>query len=719
MMENQVKPQSLTLNLRLWLPVLAALMLTLFLARFITVGWQRMLLNSNSALGDQNAYLQLGLDLREYGVLTDGTRNPLYPILLAIFARREWHYFTYAKLLSLAFGLIGILAIYYIGYRLFDLPTALLSAFLLSINMEFVLHSTFVLAESMLVLCILCAWFVMVRALREPGSGLLWGMAGVLVGLAYLAKGTGQLLVGCFILAAFLLHGVRVIKRRTFWAFLGAYSAVALILWIFNWRAFGNPTFNIAITHQMWMDKWEQNFVSDTSTLPTVWSYWQNHSWQEAWSRAWKGLADMRFSVAKMLWPTRSLAFDHFLHSGWSGVALAAVLAVALVARRSMWAFFRCQREVVVLTALMSVAFYLLFAWYIAIVPIPIRFLLPLLPLWLLIVAVSLVGALRWVLNSRRLPVWSKIVVVASGALVLISVVGPWFVLSGLANGQAFQQNLFHADAAFNGDSEQPLLWVRSGHMNAPVGVMVGPGNYLPTWRHSDLLHFVKYPLDIKTPGDFDAFLSAEGVEYVIVDADMVDRGRRAAKYLLGVQGIDGDRVALGAWPSDWALGLAYPDVPCKWCVFRRMTDGFPTHTTSFVLGNAVRLVGYDVLADGFRPGGDVTVTLYWESLRPVETDYTVFTQLLGPDWQLHGQVDRQPVYGQWPTSRWQPGQRFIDKFVVRISETAPASEYLILVGLYDLTTGQRLPVVAGGEQLPDDVIILDRFTTEEGKEKE
>jgi hypothetical protein len=468
----------------------------------------------------------------------------------------------------------------------------------------------------------------------------------------------------------------------------------------------------------MWMDKWEQNFVSDISTLPTVWSYWQNHSWQEAWSRTWKGLADMRFFVAKMLWPTRSLAFDRFLLSGWSGVALAAVLAVALAARRSVWAFIRHQREVVILTALMSVASYVLFAWYIAIVPIPIRFMLPLLPIWLLIIAASLVGVLRWALNTRRLPIWSKIVV-ASGALVLVLVVGRWFVLSGLANGQAFQQNVFDADAAFNGDSEQPLLWVRSGHMTAPIGVMVGPGSHLPTWRHSDLLHFVKYPLDITTASDFDAFLDAEDVEYVIVDADMADRGRQAAKHLLGVQDVTGDRVVLGAWPPDWALGLAYPDVPCKWCVFRRMTNGFPTHTTSFVLGNAVRLVGYDVLADDFRPGGDVTVTLYWESLRPVETDYTVFTQLLGPDWQLYGQVDRQPVYGQWPTSRWQPGQRFVDKFVVRVGETAPIGEYLMLVGLYDLTTGQRLPVVAGGEPLPDNAIVLHRFTNEEGQEKE
>jgi hypothetical protein len=126
--------------------------------------------------------------------------------------------------------------------------------------------------------------------------------------------------------------------------------------------------------------------------------------------------------------------------------------------------------------------------------------------------------------------------------------------------------------------------------------------------------------VDIRTSEKLDAFLSAEVVDYIIVDADMVNRRPMIAKYL------------------------------------------------------------------------------------------TIFTQLLGPNWQLHGQMDRQPVSGQWPTSRCQPGQRFVDKFVVRVSETASVGEYLVLVGLYDLTTGQRLPVVAGGEQLPDDAVVLHRF---------
>jgi hypothetical protein len=48
----------------------------LITARYLAAGWNRILRNSNSADGDQAAYLQLGLNVREHGQLTDGKRNP-------------------------------------------------------------------------------------------------------------------------------------------------------------------------------------------------------------------------------------------------------------------------------------------------------------------------------------------------------------------------------------------------------------------------------------------------------------------------------------------------------------------------------------------------------------------------------------------------------------------------------------------------------------------
>ena len=91
---------------------LAIILLVLMLGRFFSHSYARAITNSNSGNGDQGAFLQLGLELREMGRLTDGTRNPLYPALLGTFAHRDLSYFTSAKLLSIFFGLLTIVAVF-------------------------------------------------------------------------------------------------------------------------------------------------------------------------------------------------------------------------------------------------------------------------------------------------------------------------------------------------------------------------------------------------------------------------------------------------------------------------------------------------------------------------------------------------------------------------------------------------------------------------------
>lgn len=123
MLSGQMKP--------LWKICLLAL-LTLILARFWVVGTAKVLFNTQSSDGDESAYLALGLALREDGILTDGTRPPLYPLLLMPVAARDWTYFTWAKLITLGLGALTIVAIFWVGRQLFNWQTGLLAAFLLA-----------------------------------------------------------------------------------------------------------------------------------------------------------------------------------------------------------------------------------------------------------------------------------------------------------------------------------------------------------------------------------------------------------------------------------------------------------------------------------------------------------------------------------------------------------------------------------------------------------
>ena len=184
--------------------LLVVLLLTFIAVRFVVIGWHYMSVNSSSQHGDQGDYLQLGLEIKEHGTLTDGTRNPLYPAVISVFAQKDWRYFTLAKFTSLAFGILSVIVLFLVSQKLFDWKSAVVAAFLFGVNINLVQHSALALTTTLLILLFLLAWFYMVLALRQMKLRY-WLLAGFLAGLAYLAKGTGQILFVSFVLSA-LLH---------------------------------------------------------------------------------------------------------------------------------------------------------------------------------------------------------------------------------------------------------------------------------------------------------------------------------------------------------------------------------------------------------------------------------------------------------------------------------------------------------------------------------
>lgn len=115
-------------------------------------------------------------------------------------------------------------------------------------------------------------------------------------------------------------------------------------------------------------------------------------------------------------------------------------------------------------------------------------------------------------------------------------------------------------------------------------------------------------------------------------------------------------------------------------------------------LGSGIRLLGYR-LEGTAQPGGILHLTLYWEALGPVETDYTVFTHLLGPGDAMLGQMDHPPQNGAAPTSAWETGQRLADHYEIPIRPDAPTGPARLMVGMYDPATSGRLPVEGSGDE--------------------
>ncbi len=115
-------------------------------------------------------------------------------------------------------------------------------------------------------------------------------------------------------------------------------------------------------------------------------------------------------------------------------------------------------------------------------------------------------------------------------------------------------------------------------------------------------------------------------------------------------------------------------------------------HRLEANLGDRIHLLGYNI-ESGFRPGDGLHLTLFWQALREIDQDYTVFVHLADEQGNLWGQKDNQPVDGFYPTTEWVSGQFVRDQYDLFIAPNAPPGQYRIEVGMYLADSGRRLMV--------------------------
>ena len=134
-----------------------------------------------------------------------------------------------------------------------------------------------------------------------------------------------------------------------------------------------------------------------------------------------------------------------------------------------------------------------------------------------------------------------------------------------------------------------------------------------------------------------------------------------------------------------------------------------PTQPQSRVkakLGDEFELLGYSIYAGTTKDATEIE--LFWKTDAPVKTNYTVFVQLLDKQNQIIAQADAQPLPNLYPTSRWQPGDIISDRFVLPVAEQTLAKGGKLITGMYDLSTGARLPVYSQqGDLLPHGMVTL------------
>ena len=139
------------------------------------------------------------------------------------------------------------------------------------------------------------------------------------------------------------------------------------------------------------------------------------------------------------------------------------------------------------------------------------------------------------------------------------------------------------------------------------------------------------------------------------------------------------------ARPAEWAEGEALPN------------------PVDIQFDTLVKLRGYAFDPATAEPGAPIALSLYWEVTGQPPGDYLLFVHLVDADTgALVAQRDTHPGLGNFPSSQWRPGDRFVERLSLYVPETAyvPADAEL-RVGLYapggfrlgitDATTGAGL----------------------------
>ncbi|MCJ7737987.1 MAG: hypothetical protein MUQ10_11875, partial [Anaerolineae bacterium] len=117
------------------------------------------------------------------------------------------------------------------------------------------------------------------------------------------------------------------------------------------------------------------------------------------------------------------------------------------------------------------------------------------------------------------------------------------------------------------------------------------------------------------------------------------------------------------------------------------------------VLGDEIRLAGYQGLPGAVAPGEIVDLVLGWEPLQEIATAYRVFVHAVDDQGHLLAQNDGEPTGWTRPTTGWAVGEIVIDPRSLQIPDTASPGLVDIRVGVY-APDGQRLSAADGTDSI-------------------
>ena len=160
------------------------------------------------------------------------------------------------------------------------------------------------------------------------------------------------------------------------------------------------------------------------------------------------------------------------------------------------------------------------------------------------------------------------------------------------------------------------------------------------------------------------------------------------------------------------AIVVPFRDIALAYALPQMMTEAqLPSDLKRLEVdyGDQLRLIGYRA-AEPLARSESVEFTMYWQCLKPITADYSVFVIVYGRQLQEVGKRDAYPYRGLYATRQCQPGQVFADPYKIPIK--AEAARPTVLHAQIGLRDGQTdLAAAASGAPLSSVMVDVGKLS--------
>lgn len=506
---------------------------------------------------DDVGFLELGNRAREMGgppellkalfagTWTEDNRHPLYVAALSLVAGRDPGYHRRAQALTIALGVLALLACWatarrHAGHR----PALVLLAFL-AVSETMIEQAAKESSEPLLIAFYALGMGAVLDGFERPRA---WLAAGIWGGLAYLGKASGIFLVVCFVLALLRARGAQALRERWAWGMGLAFAVTASPLLIRNVRVYGWPLHNWN-GQLLWIDRlpdYAEIFSPHAlDRLPHGPLQLLRHSTlgRILWDRLVMGAAETSVNLGDAMSLVAPGPVSP-LHIAYGVIGFGA----ALVALRLLWCAPASFRRTFLLV---QAGFFVAFFMFFSVVGGAARYLFPMTISLAAVLARELVARADAQGSWRRgWPLGAAALAALAVALALALDPAPRSLPPGFAGTQVFLQEHLRAGESYAIDSRSQLEpnWLLPASNRMEIVSSAWQGQPLP-------------------PDDLISCFRERSVRYVVIDAS--SRSGSARRYFFF------DRLPLGADGSLPTTGLpkglriAYvdPGRPRRWLV--------------------------------------------------------------------------------------------------------------------------------------------------------